>query len=228
MPPNYLTTGSGLVGYWTFDGKDTNWGTNKTNDLSGQGNTGTLTNMSTTTSPVVGKIGQGLKFDGVNDYIRTGNTTSFDNLFASGITICAWAKYQDFSTFQRTVTIENETNLIFDVWLQANQTTGIVQFGSGGSGAYKNSSTALTVNVWYHLCGATDYTSGGTKIYINGIDNGGTVNGTPTYTADKGSLDIGVLEEIGKNYGKGVYDDVRIYNRALSASEVLQLYNIGR
>src|SRR3989344_7600965 len=74
MPPNYLTTGSGLVGYWTFDGKDTNWGTNTTNDMSGQGNTGTLTNMSTTTSPVVGKIGQGLFFPDQSEVNITNST----------------------------------------------------------------------------------------------------------------------------------------------------------
>src|SRR3989344_1696710 len=62
-PTQSLT--SGLVGYWTFDGNHTNWGTNKTNDRSGSGNTGTMTSMSTTTSPVAGKAGQGLKFDGV-------------------------------------------------------------------------------------------------------------------------------------------------------------------
>src|SRR3990167_11497282 len=80
-----LTTG--LVGYWTFDGKDTNWGTNKTNDLSGQGNTGTLTNMSTTTSPVVGKIGQGLKFDGVDDYVLSSGPN-----FGSVATVSLWFK----------------------------------------------------------------------------------------------------------------------------------------
>ena len=46
----------GLVGYWTFDGKDINWTmAATTTDRSGNGNTGTLVNMSATTSPVVGR-----------------------------------------------------------------------------------------------------------------------------------------------------------------------------
>src|SRR3989344_6617628 len=63
----------GLVGYWTFDGKDTNWRTNTTNDRAGT-NHGTMTSMSTTTSPVAGKIGQGLKFDGSTSFVSVANT----------------------------------------------------------------------------------------------------------------------------------------------------------
>ena len=223
---------SGLVGYWTFDGKDTNWTSQiagTTNDKSGLGNTGTLTNMSQSTTPAAGKIGQGLKFNGTNNSVGTNNTTALDNLFSSGITICFWAKYPNFTTFQRTVTIENNANTDYDVWFQANNATGQMQVGSGGSTGYKNGSTALTANQWYYLCGLTNYTSAGTKIYINGVDDGGTVNATPTYTADKGSFDIGRLNVASvAYYGAGTFDDVRIYNRALSSAEVTQLYKLGQ
>src|SRR3989338_6109318 len=103
MPPNYLTTGSGLVGYWTFDGKDTNWGTNKTNDLSGQGNTGTLTNMSTTTSPVVGKLGQGLKFDGSDDYVNVADAVSWD-FGTNSFTLSFWFRLNNSFNTSATIT----------------------------------------------------------------------------------------------------------------------------
>ena len=45
---------NGLVGYWTFDGKDTNWTTGQTRDLSGNGNNGSLAFMSTSSSPAIG------------------------------------------------------------------------------------------------------------------------------------------------------------------------------
>ncbi len=48
----------GLVGYWTFDGKDTNWRTRTVLDKTGNGHTGTFNVMSTMTSHVTGKIGQ--------------------------------------------------------------------------------------------------------------------------------------------------------------------------
>ena len=61
--------GLGLIGYWTLDGNDINWGSNTSSDRSGQGNIGTIINMSTTSSPATGKIGQTLNFDGNNDFI---------------------------------------------------------------------------------------------------------------------------------------------------------------
>jgi hypothetical protein len=63
-PTTSLT--SGLVGYWTLDGKDTPWTSATaatTKDRSGNSNTGTLTNMYQATSTVAGKLGQGLSFD---------------------------------------------------------------------------------------------------------------------------------------------------------------------
>src|SRR3989338_7510865 len=62
---------SGLVGHWTFDGQDTNWTSataGTTADKSPAGtNTGTLTNMSQSTSPTIGKVGQGMYFNGTDD-----------------------------------------------------------------------------------------------------------------------------------------------------------------
>jgi hypothetical protein len=79
-------TVNGLLGYWTFDGPTLHWSTGKIDDASGQGNTGQMIGMSTTTSVTPGKIGQALKFNGVNSYIS--EPTSI-----SGIeTVAFWAK----------------------------------------------------------------------------------------------------------------------------------------
>src|SRR3989344_8190545 len=71
--PKYIGLTNGLVGYWSFDGKDMAGVT--AYDRSGQNNNGTLTN-----GPVraIGKIGQGLSFDGSNDYVNIANEANFD------------------------------------------------------------------------------------------------------------------------------------------------------
>src|SRR3989344_5157417 len=74
----------GLVGHWTLDGTDTDWTTNTTLDRSGNGNTAKMINMSTSTAPTIGKIGQGFNFDGTNDYA---STTIINN---NEITIAGW------------------------------------------------------------------------------------------------------------------------------------------
>jgi len=215
------TPPSGLTGYWALND---NTGTQAI-DSSGNNNTGTLTNGPTWTT---GKIGQSVNFDGSNDFITTTNTTSWDNLFASGVSISAWVKYPNFSTYQRTVTIENNANTDYDIWMQAQSSSAVMQCGFGGGSKYKNGTTVLQANTWYHVVCVTDYTNGGTKIYVNSTDDGGTVNATPTYVADKGSLDIGRLRSgSASSYGSGTYDDVRIYNRALTGAEILQLYSLG-
>ena len=68
LPPNFLSAqSSGLVGYWTFDGKNM---INNVTDSSGQGNNGAMIGFTSTSSAQVpGKIGQGLKFNGSNSYI---------------------------------------------------------------------------------------------------------------------------------------------------------------
>jgi len=179
-------TTSGLVGRWTFDGKDTNWRTSKTNDVSGQGNNGTLTSMSTTTTPVAGKIGQGFLFNGSNSYI-TGPTYN-------GVkTVSFWIKPN--STTQEIASLD--TNLA---------STSI------------SNGTVL----------ANNFTS--PTIYVDGVNT--TTIGTgwhfvtiTTATAINASaIQIG---KTGTGYYAGVLDDVRIYNRALSASDVAQLYKQG-
>src|SRR5712671_3742126 len=87
--PNITSLSQGLVGYWPLDGAVTNWATGKTNDLSGNSNTGSLISMSTTTSPVAGKIGGALNFNGTSNYV---NLTSPAAMRTDTCTIAAWVK----------------------------------------------------------------------------------------------------------------------------------------
>ena len=69
VSPNILSLSNGLVGYWTFDGKDMRNGV--VLDKSGNGNNGNLMNISTSTFYAPGKIGQAGNFDGGDDYVNT-------------------------------------------------------------------------------------------------------------------------------------------------------------
>jgi len=222
MPPNYLTTGSGLVGYWTFDGKDTNWGTNKTNDLSGQGNTGTLTSMSTTTSPAIGKIGQGLKF---SNAAQSEVLTTFTQQL-NDFTACAWFYVNNAdvltNNYQRIIDKAYDTGF----WMGHQGGGGASDQWGGGviSGTYIF--VTLATNQWHHLCSKRS----GTTLTI--IGDGGSVTNTVTVS---GAALSTIPLRIASSYNApindaltGKVDDVRIYNRALSAGEVLNLYNIGK
>ncbi len=205
-----LTTG--LVGYWTFNGKDTNWGTNTTQDKSGQGNTGTLIGMSTTTSPVAGKIGQGLNSISSTGYIALGTPSSLS--ISGSITISAWiyprSKYDGI--FRKTDDITGFNFRLYD------QTDRNLLFGRSGVNVFSNAG-AITLNKWQFVTVTNDGVN--TKFYVNGVDVGTTAQSgivaSPGVTANIGYAGDGTAYR--------ALDDVRIYNRALSAQEVKLLYN---
>jgi hypothetical protein len=103
---------NGLVGYWTFDGSATNFRTNTTADLSGNGNTGTLVNMSTTTSPVAGKIGQALTFNNTSQYVNVPDPGSGVLDFSTGsMSASAWFKApQQRAAYQSILNKGGETS----------------------------------------------------------------------------------------------------------------------
>lgn len=80
--------------------------------------------------------------------------------------------------------------------------------------------TPLSANVWHHL--AVTSSGGVSKIYLNGTQTGPSGNGD-----SKTTTGLGLAYGNGDNYFAGSIDDLRIYNRSLSAAEVQSLYNLG-
>ncbi|MEN9622071.1 MAG: hypothetical protein RLZZ67_505 [Candidatus Parcubacteria bacterium] len=88
---------------------------------------------------------------------------------------------------------------------------------------------ALLINTWYHVCGTKTpgLISATSKLYVNGGLVTGAVEGsdtTPNITASPAIL--GRLDAT--RWFKGVVDESRYYNRALSAAEIKQLYLMGK
>ena len=231
-PTNILT--SGLVGHWTFDGADTNWTTNTVVDRSGNGNTGAMVNMSTTTSPAKGRIGQALKFKNTNEYISVADPAS-GILDPSYITISAWIKLNKSNDNDYIVSkdrdggdnpglggyelkVNSARNLRGQIWRNSTQTTLSV-----------DASSALEENTWYHTVMTFDGSN--IRVYLNGLQNGisATVSEETVQPTTK-NLAIGILSYNAPSWYpmNGLIDEVRVYNRALSASEVKALYNMGR
>jgi len=219
-----------LVSYWTFDGQNTNWNTNTTADTSGNGNTGTLVNMSTTTSPVIGKMGQALSFNGVNQYVyATGGAT---NKNSQAGTLSAWVKLNTIGGTIQTIYAMKTAHSYRGVAFFVN-TDGRLGYWIriGSNPVYLYSSSALSAGTWYYVTLVQNGTTGGT-FYINGVSNGSIANTgwfgdlVDPYTYDR--IGYGGYTSDSLGYFKGAIDDMRIYNRALSAKEIKQLYNKGR
>ncbi len=237
-PSTYSLT-NGLVGYWTFDGRDTNWNTNKTTDISGNGNIATIVNMSTGTAPVVGKIGQGFMFDATNDYVTAGSPASLDDIV--NLTACAWIFPKSGGkfggTFHTGEIVMKQASAILGGWFfEVNDKAPPIDVAfyrsfSSADGSWRTAANAALLNTWSHACVTYNNSSVANvpTIYVNGVSQALTTLNTPVGTRANdaaGDLQIGDEMAFDETFD-GAIDDVRVYNRMLSADEIKQLYLQG-
>jgi hypothetical protein len=228
---------TGLAGWWTMDGRDTDWKTGKTLDKSGNDNTGSLTGMSTSSSPVAGKIGQAINFDGVNDIINASNPASLNNLPAMSISV--WTKINGYGESGNGFILD-KSNFTASGWnfsfLSAGSTIRFTRDYDGVTNLVVPgaNSTVRTADFkkWMHWAITVDNTglASGVHIYKNGVEiSYGTVSdGAGSIVSDAGrKLTIG-NDISGARTLNGTLDDIRLYNRALAPAEVKQLYNMGK
>ncbi len=203
---------SGLAGYWRFeeDGGDEAY------DSSGHGNTAVFNGMDETAWGT-GQIGGGLFFDGVDDYLEVEDSDGLS--LAGDMTITAWIYPTDFVGVNGIVgKTENNVPSPYDFY--TTQTTGTLRFyvGDGESFQFIESTDALTTGEWQHVVAVRSGNTG--RLYINGEPKG---SGSLSVSAvdDNGTLRIGSRDD-GLTKMKGGLDDVRIYNRVLSDTEISQ------
>ncbi|MCK9497497.1 MAG: LamG domain-containing protein, partial [Candidatus Colwellbacteria bacterium] len=205
-----------LVGYWPFEGYGSiaDLQTSGLEDYSGYGNNGTADNTNGLgMSFVSGKVGSAVQFDGVDDYVGTPSLSDI-----SETSWVVWVK--PFSTDEMHVIKCNISSNymvanIFDRAFRIRTFTG--------SGDIFASTGLLPVNQWSLL--SMTYTNPGIKIYLNGI----LENSISSYVL--GNLNNSYYFG---NYGgeeplfSGLIDEIKIYKRALSASEIKALYDAGK
>jgi len=191
-------------------------------DLSGRGNTGTLTNGVGYNNSNIGSF----VFDGVDDYITCGNPSSLN--FGTGNFTISFIVYTTAYGFQggSYVGKGNGTTIGFDF-----RDGGFFLYGTTGLIAYK--SFAATLNVWEHHTIVYDSSSSPyVKFYKNGTYTGGS---TTNNAGNISSIDTSEPLRIGLSvaggptrYFNGRIPLVQAYNRALTAAEVQQNFNALR
>ena len=208
---------SGLLACWRAL-PDMERGT-KWRDLAGK-NDGTLVN-----GPVW--RADGLSFDGSSHYVSVADSPT---LTPAAISVSAWIYVTGGEgTYRGIVTkgngsndqsfalqINNSTNRI-EFWVSSNGTTIASVFGTTAFTA-----AAGNLNVWKHVTGTYDGTS--YKIYVNGVLEGTDTVVTGALWDSSSAISIGKWAGGFSDYFPGRMNDIRIYNRALSATEVASLY----
>lgn len=185
-------------------------------DSSGSGNNGTISGA--TRSPS-GKFGSALSFNAAtrNNFVSIPHSPSL--LLSSGMTLEAWVNPNTLGTngssWRTAVLKERPGNMAYALYANngAARPAGQVSI-NGEQNAIGTSQLAL--NTWTHL--ATTYDGSTLRLYINGNQVGSKPQ-TGNIISSTGLLKIGGNAIWGEWFG-GRIDDVRVYNRALSAAEL--------
>jgi hypothetical protein len=211
------------VSSWTGDGN--------ANDLTG-GNNGTLQGSASFAS---GQVGQAFNFDGSSGYVSAGNTASLR--LTQAITIEAWINPRSGPSGNNLTAIVTKWAQIFSdtpdsdsygLWL--GQSNGVVNLFSaihqaGGLEPHVQGG-AIPLNAWTHVAMTFESASGQYVAYINGQPVASLTSPGAIITTSR-NVFIGREDSYLPRQFNGLIDEVAIFNRALSASEIQAIFSAG-
>jgi len=208
---------AGLVAWYSFNGT--------VNDSSGNGNDGTATSLTPTADRFNRQEGA-YQFDGSTSEVLLPN-----NFQTHSQTICAWY-YVAQAGNDRAVFMEyrdNSNRLKFGQQYTNSDFYGYME--NGGTAQWSAVSPAGTslLNTWNFACLVMDASSDSASLFVNNsLQAKVKMNGyDPTTIGTLTKTGIGHAYDVSTDHFIGNLDDIRIYNRALTASEVNQLYHEG-
>ncbi len=179
-------------------------------DASGNGNNGTISGATWTHS---GKYGSALVFNGTNALVTVSNSTTLQ--LNAAMTLEAWVNLTTVGSAFRDVIYKGNDNY----FLEAASPSGGEPGGGGtlgSSDAILYGTAALAVNTWSYV--AVTYDGGTLRLYVNGTEVASRTQPGAIATSTN-ALQIGG-DNLYSQFFKGMIDEVRIYNRALSAAEI--------
>lgn len=220
---------NGMVGGWSLD--DTSG--NTTIDCSGNSNTGTCyNNTGGVCNWTTGKVGYGIEFDGVDDYINCGNDSSL--VFGDGdFSLEVWIKTTGTGYNSQYILQMGSTNAGDDSeWGYATYKDGRVNIWLYDfDGDYVDLYSTITVNDgnWHHLVAIRNSNTKILKIYVDGVEDTNETYITCNLSKIGNNLAIG-KDNSGTasiNIFNDTIDEVHIYNRSLSTDEIMEHYQNG-
>ena len=159
-------------------------------------------------------------FDGVNDYIGFNNSV-VPSFGSSNFAVECWVKTIDNSSSIFGVVNNYSSSNTNGFYLQLLSTNKVALFGWSSGGSYAQSTLPLNDGKWHHIFCQRVATSTA-EIYIDGVFSVSDTTGTNPDTSN--DLTIGNIEGYTR-YFDGQISNVKIYNKTLTADEVLQNYN---
>jgi PKD repeat protein len=199
------TSNNGLVAAYGFE--ETSGTT--VNDASGNSNIGTIKEAVRINT---GKYGKALQFDGINDWVTVNDSATLD--LTNAMTLEAWVYPQSLANGGTVLLKEKSGGAVYNLYAYETSDLPVSSFNDGSYRVISGTSK-LPVNQWTHL--VATYDGQYQRLYVNGTQI--------AQRAQTGLIQQGGILRIGGNsvwgeYFKGYIDEIRVYNRALTATEV--------
>ena len=179
-------------------------------DASGNGNNGTLAN---TTWAATGKYGKALQFNGTSSLVTIPDAASLH--LSTGLTLEAWVNPSTVNATWRDVIYKGNDNYYLE-GTSTNASRPDAGLIAGGSYADAYGTAALTANTWTYLAETYDGTT--LRLYVNGTQVASAAH-TGAIASSTNPLQIGG-DSIYGQYFAGLIDNVRVYNVALTATQI--------
>jgi hypothetical protein len=198
---------SDMVSWWPAD--------LNANDIVG-GNNGTLTNGATLAA---GAVGGAFSFDGVDDYVAAPSIAPL--ITANQITIDAWVKPSAYNN--PAWCCAHIIGLDSAGWMTHIGMDPTNPYLWTNNGIYVRDPDPLIIGAWQHIAATYDGTTA--KFYRNGVLKS-SQNIAVTLPIGDATM-IGASKTVQLRQFAGLIDEVEVFNRALSASEIQAIYNAG-
>ncbi len=218
------TIGNGLVGLWHFD----EGGGSTANNSYGGAGFGAVYNHTWG----AGKWNTStINFSGVNTYVSVPNSASLSP--TTSVTLSAWVYARSLANAGHGYGVLSKGDSVFNdgdyemLLLQTSPTNSVFFRIRGASPTYF-SAGSIPLNAWAFIAATYDDATNAAVIYVNGVQVGNQAMTNPIMQ-NNGPLIIGVRHNQlgGGSFFNGFIEEPAVWNRALSAQEILDLYNAG-
>ncbi len=207
----------GLVGYWPFNGN--------THDESGNENNGTTNGGITWGTDRFGNPSGALFLDRTG-FVTIASSASLD--IRTSLTLAVWFKSNEMDQFNQLIYRGDPTPIADPYWIRTQDSK--IRFERDYQQVYsptvEYSITGLDTSRFHFFIGTYDHSNGSMKLFIDGAHVLEEIHpGTFNYATSQMYNVIGGIDDYPACHG--FLDDIRIYNRALSESEIRTLYHEG-
>ena len=223
-----LDIAKNLVGWWHRDNVNTRVSGSDTfvtqaNDSSG----GTNDAIQTTEANQPKLVSLGMEFDGSDDYLNCGQDDSLQ--ITVNLTVMMWVKNIQSDrvyTICKWLTTGNNRQWLIGITANGEMVVIIDRDGDNANRKYYVGTTTVAQEDAWHLIGFT-FAANDLRLYVDGSEETVTKTSDPTInamTAVSANLIIAQSDQ-GTGNNTGIYSDVRVFSKALSASEITAIHN---